>query len=477
MARKSKSMDDLGSSAQDYERGQALGRYQERLRLRRRKHVILGAVLSVAAAAVVALGAVWIYVNGINVRLRGNVDSDLDQTLTVAPPGDPFYLLLLGVDKDEGRAEGTEYGSSDNAYRSDSIMLARIDPKQKKVTLISIHRDTKVDLDDYGTQKINAAYAFGGASYATRVISDFAGVPISHYAQVDMDGLAAIVDQVGGITINLPIDVKDPNYTGLDLSAGEQTLDGQTAALLCRARHAYDAYGDGDRYRAANQRAVIMAVAKKVLASDPVTMASAVQTLAGYVTTDMDVQSIVTLALQFSGIDVDHDVMSGMEPTTSEYTNNTWYEIVDEEAWQAMMRRVDAGLSPYASEMDDIDAGVAASSGAGTAGSSRDDAAATGEEDDAADATAGATVLVLNASTTDGVAGAAAKGLLDAGFDATAGSAGVVASKTVVYYNGDGEAAAKAVAKELGITASVRENDGTYGTSTDVVVVLGADWD
>lgn len=482
MARKSKSMDEARTSPQDFERGAALSRYSDQAKRRRRNHII--GIVAIVVVAVVAVGvaAAWAYVNGINGRLRQNVDSKLDDALTDTTPGDPFYMLLLGVDKDEARAEGSEYGADEGAYRSDTIMLVRIDPQSKKVTLVSIHRDTMVDLGEHGTQKINAAYSIGGASYATQVVSQFAGVPISHYAEVDMDGFAAIVDQVGGVTIDLPVDVKDPNYTGLDLSAGEQTLDGQTAALLCRARHAYDAYGDGDRYRAANQRAVIMAVAKKVLASDPVTMASAVSTMAGYVTTDMDVQSIVSLASQFSGMDVDKDVMSGMEPTTPTYTNNTWYEICDTQAWQTMMKRVDAGLSPYEGEEDDITANVAAAEGSNqgdssssSAESGSDDSSAGGESDEGG--STGGTVTVLNASTTDGLAGKAAKTLTSAGYQATAASAGTVVSRTVVVYNAGHEDAAKAVAKELGVSADVRENDGSYGSTSDVMVVLGTDWE
>jgi len=292
-------------------------------------------------------------VSSINSRLSTGIDSSLRSTLSATSNGNPFYMLLLGIDKDEDRAEGTEYGSSDSAYRSDSIMLVRIDPTNKKVTLVSIHRDTLVDLGKNGEQKINAAYSIGGASYATQVIEEFAGVNISHYAEIDMDGMASVVDAVGGVDVDLPIAVKDPNYTGLDLEAGEQHLDGQTAALLCRARHAYDNYGDGDRYRAANQRIVIMAIVEKVLASDPTTIATTVSDLANMVNTDMDVNSIVSLATEMKDINVSTDIMTGMEPTTSTYKNDTWYEICDTDAWKTMMERVDQGLSPTEDGNDD----------------------------------------------------------------------------------------------------------------------------
>ena len=312
---------------------------------------VLAAIVVVLVGASVAIAS---YINEINQKITGRVDTQLQTVLTTQEAGKPFYLLLIGVDKDEGRVEDPEYGEDDSGYRSDSIMLTRIDPAEKKVTMVSIHRDTLVDLGPNGQQKINAAYSIGQETYTTQVISEFAGVPISHYAEVDMDGLAAVIDSIGGIDITTDVDIKDPYYTGLDIPAGTHHVDGYTAALFCRCRHAYDEFGDGDRYRAANQRQVITTVARDVLTSDPATIAATVSTMASYVRTDMDVQSIVTLAMQFIGMDLDNNFYTGMEPTTAKYINSTWYELCDTAAWQKMMRRVDQGLPP--TEEGDVDA-------------------------------------------------------------------------------------------------------------------------
>lgn len=359
MARRDKQNGQLRTSS-EYSRNDTATRYTDK-RKKRGRHKALRAFLIILAVILVGgVGAAWAYINNIDSRLSAGIDSDLRSTLTETEYGEPFYMLLLGVDKDEGRTEDSNFGTDDSAYRSDSIMLARIDAKNKKVTLVSIPRDTYVDLGEYGKAKINAAYSFGGAAYATQVVSEFAGVPISHYAEIDMDGMSAVVDAVGGVDVDLPIPVKDPDYTGLDLPAGEQHLDGYTAAMLCRTRHAYDSYGGGDFYRAANQRMVIAAVAKKVLASDPVTMTSTVSAMANMVKTDLSVGDIVSLATQMAGLDVEKDIMSGLAPTTSVYTNNVWYEICDIEAWRTMMERVDAGESPLADDETDQTSGVSA---------------------------------------------------------------------------------------------------------------------
>ena len=325
--------------------------YSNKMRSRVRKRIaytVLASIVVVLLGAGIAAAA---YVNDINQKITGRVDENLKSVLTSQEAGKPFYALLIGVDRSEYRAE--KYGADDSGYRSDTIILARIDPGEKLVTLVSIHRDTLVDLGENGQQKINAAFSIGQETYTTQVISEFAGVPISHYVEVDMIGMEAIVDALGGIDVTLDMDVVDPVYMNLDLKKGTHHLDGWTTVKFCRCRHAYDAYGDGDRYRAANQRMVISIILKKLLSSDPATIANTVSTLASYVRTDMDVQTIVALAMQFIGMDFENNFYTGMEPTTAKYINNTWYELCDTTAWRKMMRRVDQGLPP--TEEGDVD--------------------------------------------------------------------------------------------------------------------------
>ena len=359
----------LNSNASQLSRLQGVSRYTN-ARIGRTARTVARVTFIGLLVAIIAFIAVAIpYVLKINSELQNEerITEDLREALTISEdrePDDPFYMLLMGIDRDSDRASGTEYGADDSNYRSDSIMLVRIDPKALTVTLVSIHRDTWIQLDDYGMQKINAAFSYGGPAYMVETVEKLAGVEISHYAEVDMDGFAAIVNQLGGITVNLGVDVYDPYYTGLDLKAGEQILNGWTAALLCRARHAYDSYGDGDVYRAANQRAVISAIVKKLLKSNPVTMATTVATLASYVNTDMDIATIVDLAMQFRKLDVDNNVWSIMCPTAGYYDESlgVWYEELQTEEWNAIMERVRAGQNPKTEDTYDQTNGIAASS-------------------------------------------------------------------------------------------------------------------
>ena len=205
-----------------------------RIRAKKKRRKIIGGVIgALFAVLLVGGGAALAYMGILNGKLSFGIDDETRGALVDKSLSEPFYMLLMGTDKSEDRDASGEFG---DAYRSDSMMLARIDPQQKKVTLVSIERDTLVDIDGYGINKINAAYALGGPSLAVKTVSEFAGVPISHYAEINFDGFKAVVDALGGVDVNVSIDIDDPEAGG-SLSAGEQTINGDQALILCRSRH------------------------------------------------------------------------------------------------------------------------------------------------------------------------------------------------------------------------------------------------
>ena len=459
----------------------------EAYRQRRRKkgagrvlRVLLVTVLVVLAGAGTAVG---LWLADLNSRLadKNVVSDDLRQQLVAVEPQEPFYMLLLGVDKSEGRSE--EWGADTSNFRADTIILTRVDAPAQKVTLVSIPRDTLVDMDENGERKINDAYAIGGAAYMTKVVSEFADVDISHYAEVDFEQLTSIVDTIGGIEVTLPVAIHD-DYAVIDLPAGTQTIDGATALGLCRARHAYDDYGGGDFYRAANQRMVIGAIVKKVLQLDIATMAGTVSELANSVSTDFSATDILSLVAQFRSFDVDNNMFSGQTPTVSEYINNIWYEIPNQAAWEEMMARVEAGESPYSDASQDFTAGVAGSIGSGSNITEGEvDATSSGSEEDSEDVEPEVTpvysgsVFVLNGAGISGLGASTADTLNYTGFYASSDNASSFGNTTTtIYYNGSAEGVAAGVAETLGLGSShIRANDGTYSTEYDVIVLLGED--
>ena len=412
---------------------------------------------------VIGAGAAFAYVSGIANNLHAGVDQNLrDALVQTDMANEAFYMVLLGTDASAVREEIDGEGAQ---YRTDSMMLARIDAPNKKATLISIPRDIEVDLGSNGKQKINAAYSIGGAAYAVETISKLAGVPISHYAEVNFDGFKAMVDALGGIEVDVPMSFDDEDAEGA-LDAGLQTLNGEQALVLCRVRNAYaDVAAKPDAMRAANQRLVLSAIAKTLLASDIPTIASTVSAMSKYVTTDLELNDIIGLAQAMRGINTDTDIYTAAVPTTSQYIDEIWYEFVNKSEWDTMMKRVKEGLPPTEeSEIDEATGTVMA-----TAGSA---ATMSGEKY--------ATVTVKNGTNTEGLATSVRSKLMEDGFKNVV--IGDVASgydypDTLILYDEPArEREAQEILRVIG-QGETMLNDGSYlMTDCDLLVVIGDDW-
>lgn len=134
-------------------------------------------------------------------------------------------LLLMGVDR-----------RNQEAARADTILVAFIDMNTKKISLLSIPRDTYVSVPGHGHTKINHAHAYGGAELMLETVSDFLGVPVSKYVEVDFEGFKNMVDILGGVTIDVEERMYRPSE-GIDLYPGEgQFLDGDKSLQYVRYR-------------------------------------------------------------------------------------------------------------------------------------------------------------------------------------------------------------------------------------------------
>ena len=376
-----------------------------------------------------------------------------DIGLTPTSLDKPFYMVLMGVDSSEERKVN---GSDDSNFRSDSIILARIAANEKKVTLMSLHRDIEIDMGEYGTQKLNAAHSLGGPELVCKTVSKLCGVDINHYAEINFDGFRAAVDDLGGVDVNVPMEINDPQAGGY-VPAGQQHLDGAQALILARARHAFDAYGDGDKYRAANQRMVLSAIAQKALSSDVLTIAQTVMDMSTYIKTDLAINDMIGLAQLMQDLNPATDVYSAMTPTEGVYKNGAWYEELDEEEFRKMMTRMDNGLPPdEESYIDPATGTVMSTAGVGEWSGS---------------------VTILNATDTSGLASSIANRLFNMGFTTNVGNADTNHDTTlIIYRNDEQEDAAEAIKDKLGCGRVVKDN-GDYSFNTDFLVIVGADYD
>lgn len=455
---------DSAESSERYSRETAAQRYTGASRGKRMRNNSRMRVVTVLLAVLVTILAGLLVVQCINGRLSGNWD--MSEVLVQAElTKEPFYMVLLGTDESLDRNENN---STDGVYRTDTIILARVDAPNKQATLVSMQRDTQVNLPGHGVQKLNAAYTFGGPPLAVSTVADIAGVGIAHYALIDMNGMQDVVNALGGIEVNVPMEIWDDDAGG-HLEAGPQTLDGWQALILCRARNAYADYGNGDMYRAANQRLVIQAIAKKILASDPLTIANTINALSGAVKTDLTVNEIIALAQAFEGLDTENNLWTGNMPTESIYEDDLWYEIILEPEWQNMMERVKAGLPPTEdSYVDPLSGTVLANAGnQGASGQSGGDLAMrTG------------VIAVRNGSGVDGLAATVQRRLEMLGYTVSdIGNADADDyDQTVVVYEDDSRAEEAAlIVADLG-EGRVVKNDYEYIMSEDFLVVIGKDY-
>ena len=465
-----------------YSRSAAGGDYAQDRRRKKRKRVMLGALAAVLVVALGGVGMAFAYINQVESNFNDEITPEIQEALEkpVDYDGGTFYMLLMGTDKSKEREEGEYAGDT---FRSDSMILTRVDPENKKVTMVSLHRDTETEIEGYGIQKLNASYAIGGPAAAIRAVSQMAGVPISHYAEINFDGFKDVVDALGGIEVNVPMEIDDKRAGG-HVDAGKQTLNGDQALILCRARHAYDEYGDGDRYRAANQRLVLGAIAKKILQSDVGTMANTIQALSQYVTTDFKIADILALANSLQGLDPAKDIYSAMEPTESEYRNDTWYEKLDVEAWNTMMNRVKEGLPPTEEDVvDELNGTVLASAGDGAGGTSdQETGVQTADGKTSAGKTFGETrtgvVTIKNGNGVNGVGAEALERIKPLGYTADASNANSFSyEETVVVFDTDDQRVyAEELIDALGCGRAVQNKNGEYDYEGDFLILIGSDW-
>lgn len=198
-----------------------------------------------------------------------------------------FSVLLLGIDTgDLGR---TDQG------RSDAIMVATVNPTDGQTTIVSIPRDTYVEIVGHGTSdKINHAYAFGGAAMSMDTVQKYLDIPIDHYIAMNMAGIKELVDAVGGVDVNNNLKFEKDDFT---FDIGKIHLTGDQALSYTRMR-----YDDpsGDYGRQGRQRDVVAAVAKKALSLDGVTQyQNVLSAIESNMKTDMDFSTMQKIALDY----------------------------------------------------------------------------------------------------------------------------------------------------------------------------------
>jgi LCP family protein required for cell wall assembly len=195
-------------------------------------------------------------------------------------------IMVLGVDARE-----------DDVGRSDTVFVVTIDTNAKKVTMLSIPRDTRVKIDGHGWDKINHAYAFGGSKLTKSSVENLLGIPIDYTVVMNFQGFVRMIDALGGVTIDVekkmyysdPYDDNGGLY--IDLHPGVQKLNGKLAIQYVRYRDE-----EGDIGRVSRQQKFLKALLQEVTKPQVITkLPDLIKEFAAAVKTDMPTKEMVAL--------------------------------------------------------------------------------------------------------------------------------------------------------------------------------------
>ena len=170
-------------------------------------------------------------------------------------PDKPVFVLVLGFDARPG----------ETVSRSDAMHLIALNPGKGRATMLNIPRDTYVPIPGHGSDKINSAYALGGARLSAKAVGDFVGVNIPFVIATGFTGLSKMVDELGGVTVNIPVKMEDSNSDAY-FDQGPRHLTGDEALAFSRDRHSTPS-GDFDRTH--RQGELILAGLTKLRGEDP----------------------------------------------------------------------------------------------------------------------------------------------------------------------------------------------------------------
>jgi len=243
---------------------------------------------------------------------------------------DRINLLLMGIG-----GEGHDGGSL-----ADTIMIVSVKPSTKQIALISVPRDLAVKMKDDGVWKINYANYLGekekknyGPVYMSQVIKESFGLDIHYYARVDFKAFTEIIDNIGGIRVNVDKSFTDTEYPAanylyqvVNFTQGDQVMNGDIALKFARSRHGNNGEGS-DFARAKRQQKVILAVKEKIFSfgtlANPVRINKILQTLDKNIATNLELSDIITFLRMAKELDTTEITNLVLDNSTGGYLKNS----------------------------------------------------------------------------------------------------------------------------------------------------------
>ncbi|WP_288222093.1 LCP family protein [uncultured Clostridium sp.] len=261
----------------------------------KKRKILISSISIILAVILVIVAGVYIYINKALNKVESvevNTDNIGLNTETKEEFKEIRNIALLGIDSIDDDLVG----------RSDSIMILTLDNIHNKIKLTSIMRDSYVNIYGYGMDKINHAYAYGGAELALKTLNENFDLNISEVMVVNFTSLVNIIDKIGGVNIDIT-EEEIPHISGIT-SPGEQLLNGSQALTYSRIRYATG----GDYKRTERQRTVINAIFNKLKDTPLTKYPELVNEFLPYVKTNISSNDLLSLGKEFSGL-----AMKGLE--------------------------------------------------------------------------------------------------------------------------------------------------------------------
>ena len=244
-------------------------------------------------------------------------------------------VLILGVDAKDSK--------SAQKARTDTMMLATFDIKEKKIDIISIPRDTRTVISGRKKkEKINHAHAYGGVDLSVKTVKDFLSVPVNYYVKINYKGLSKIIDDLGGVEVDVPMDMKyyDPYAKPplkINLKKGRQILDSDKAMQFVRFRKGYK---NQDLGRIGAQHAFLEALAKKMMQPQTILkLPTLVKTFKTYVQTDIPIFKMTSYAMSAKEINME-DIHMYTVPGEARMIDKISYYIPNMDKTQKMLDEI-----------------------------------------------------------------------------------------------------------------------------------------
>src|SRR6201994_1026342 len=264
---------------------------------RRRLSLVICGAMSVVVLLVA--GGAWGLTGWINDTIK-RVDAGTSDAATTGP----LNILVAGVDQRTGLTHHQEvmlHVGDDVSTNSDTLMLVHVSADRSRVEVISIPRDSWVDIPAHGMSKINAAYGMGGPKLMVQTVENVTGLTINDFVQVNFLGFVKVIDALGGVNICLPFAVDD-TYSGLPLSKGLHHVSGITALEYARDRHSF---ATSDLARIQDQQHLLSSALTSAIHSgllaNPVKLSSFISATLSALTVDKNL-NVSALADQMKGI-------------------------------------------------------------------------------------------------------------------------------------------------------------------------------